>query len=60
MERDQQRKMKKGLGRRMKDQAVARQCPKCERKMAVSVERDDVGSLRYCRYCDWAEYRYFD
>jgi ribosomal protein L37AE/L43A len=58
MGEEQQRLMREGLRRKMKRLAVARQCPECRRKMAITRRSDGDYVEWSCRWCGWCKGRY--
>lgn len=55
---EKQRRHRKATSDAMKRLAATRQCPACERKMALSVHV--VGTtiaVKQCRYCGWQKER---
>lgn len=61
MNADKKRAMKAGLSKRMRDYAIRRQCPACERKSALKLVRfDRWSSALICRWPGCGYERFLD
>jgi len=49
---EHQTRRRRGLSERMKRDAIDRQCPKCGRKSALKILRDDDLRIKCCRWDD--------